>query len=64
MEYGPQTFLDIAVGDTGHDDVWAVGTDNKLYRRGGTSSTVPAGDRWEHPSNTAENYIDVASGND
>jgi len=28
QDFGPQTFLDVAVGDIGDCDIWAVGTDN------------------------------------
>lgn len=27
QDFGPQTFLDVAVGDLGDCDIWAVGTD-------------------------------------
>jgi len=63
QDFGPQTFLDIAVGDIGDCDIWAVGMDNKVYQRVETSDTNAAGTGWQEAATTlGDAFIKVSAG--
>jgi hypothetical protein len=63
QDFGPQTFLDVAVGDVGDCDIWAVGSDNRVYQRIETSSTNAAGTGWQEAATTlGDAFIRISAG--